>query len=194
MAHLINRKLFKFLIWSTLLFVMLGFLFVVYLKSDWNKAFNQQQLSQLKSQIRKAEPLTIKFIEIFDELYATTNTNGILFDATTTNRKRICPCVQLASIVSINKNNRYFANRYVLSWKLEKDFTQKQCFSYFVQNYYFGHGQHGIFEASEYYFHKELNELEFQEMKTLALMLKNPVLYNPRRDSKLDENNSNIKN
>ena len=77
--------------------------------------------------------------------------------------------------------NRLLGNEYVLAWKLEKEFTQKQCLDYYVRNFDFAQNKIGINAASNYYFNKEISELNFDENATLAIMLKNPFLYNPIR-------------
>ncbi len=176
------KKLFRFLVKTVILILILGFLFVQYLKSDLNKTFNQEQLSQLKTEIGKAEPIPSEFLEVFNKINPITNTNGVLYDAITENRNRECPCVDLALIAPVNGKNRYTGNRYILSWKLEKEFTQEQCFNYYVRNYDFLYENDGIFEASEYYFNKPLSELNFDQMATLTLMLRNASLYNPKRN------------
>ena len=176
------KKLLRFLVKTIILILILGFLFVQYLKSDLNNTFDKEQLSQLKTEIEKAESIPTEFLKVFNEINPITNTSGILYDAITENRKRVCPCVNLAIIAPVSGKNRYTGNRYVLSWKLEKDFTQEECFNYFIQNYDFLYNNDGIFEASEFYFNKPLSELDFDQMATLTLMLRNASLYNPKRN------------
>jgi len=177
------KKLFNFLVKTVILVLILGLLFIQYLKSDLNSDFDEKHLNNLKTEIKKAQTIPPKFINVFNKINPITNTNGIIYDRLKGNYERICPCLNLTLITSFNRKNRLTGNEYVLSWKLEKEFTQEQCFNYYIQNYDFLYQNNGIFKASEYYFNKQLSELNFDQMATLTLMIKNASLYNPTRNA-----------
>ena len=57
--------------------------------------------------------------------------------------------------------------------------------NYYLQNVDFVYNNKGVYEASNYYFQKELSELNFEQMATLIIMTNNPSLYNPKRRPEL---------
>ncbi len=157
-------------------------MFVQYLKSDLNNSFDKKQLNELKAEIEKAEPISTEFIKVYERVNPITNTNGILFDGIKENYYKDCPCLNAARLSFIKGKNRLTGNELVLAWKLEKEFTQKQCLSFYVEKHNFLYENIGINQASEYYFNKKLAELNFDQMATLTLMIKNAALYNPKRN------------
>ena len=71
---------------------------------------------------------------------------------------------------------------YGLASKLENKVNQKGCLNWIANNHYFENNQIGIFNASKYYFNKEISNLTNVEMATLVLMIQNASLYNPIRN------------
>ena len=175
------KKLLRFLFKTIILILLIGFIFIQFLKSDFNNPFDQNRLAELKSEIKDAKSITSDFTKAYEIVNPITNTNGILFDGLKEDYKRECPCLNVARMSFIYGENRLLGNEYVLAWKLEKEFTQKQCLDYYVRNFDFAQNKIGINAASNYYFKKEISELNFDENVTLAIMLKNPFLYNPIR-------------
>lgn len=173
------KKLLK-VIWKILILIcIIGFVFIQYLKSDFNNQFEQKKLNELKLEIEKANSLPSAFVKIYNKVYKTTNTNGILFDRIRERYHRECPCLNVAQTSFIRSKNRLLGNEYVLAWKLEKEFTQEQCLFLYAKQYHFLYGNKGINSASKYYFNKKITELNYDEMATLVIMLRNPSLYNP---------------
>ncbi len=82
-------------------------------------------------------------------------------------------------------------NAFVLSWKLEKRVSQLECLNYIIQNFDFLYDQTGLEEASQFYFNSETTSLTSEQWMVLALMTKNPALYNPRRRPELIERTLN---
>lgn len=70
---------------------------------------------------------------------------------------------------------------WVIAVKLEKRYTKEEIMSMYLNKFEFINGAHGIEAASQIYFNKPQSEVSVSEAATLIGMLKNPVLYNPRR-------------
>ena len=68
---------------------------------------------------------------------------------------------------------------YFLTREIEKNTSQKQCLNWITQNFDFLYGAKGIENASEFYFEKNLSNLNEKEMDILVKMLDNPLKYNP---------------
>jgi len=92
---------------------------------------------------------------------------------------RTCPCLNVARSSFIFSDSRILGNQYVLSWKIEKEFTQMQCLNYYVSNYDFMSQKIGLEQAAVFYFQKKSDELNEEEMSILSLSLRNSALYNP---------------
>lgn len=125
-----------------------------------------------------------EFHDAFYDLYQTKNASQLLINRGFGNYDTECPCVlaaYMSRLIYVPEKNRLLANHYSLAWKLEKHFTQEQCLNYAVKEYDFFFGNIGIKKASEFYSNKDINDLNTREYQTLALMLKNPILYNPRK-------------
>lgn len=176
------KKFLRFLFISIPILLLFGFLFWQYLLFDFNKSFDQNQLNQLKDEIKKSEPLSDDFIATYDEIHPITNINGITFDQLIENHKRKCPCLILARQIRIPVRKRFNANYYILSSKLEKEFTQEECLSFLASEIDFLYENKGIKKASSYYFNKEMNSLNKEELQALIFMMENPILYNPKRN------------
>ena len=176
------KKLLKSTLKVIILIFIIGFLFIQYLISDFNNPFDEFRLNELKSEIKKAEPVPADFIEIYNKVNPITNTNGILLDAFKENYGRECPCLNLARLSGLYSNNKLLGNDYTLAWKLEKEFTQEQCFNFYSKIYDFTYNNIGLYSASEFFFKKPLNKLNYEQMATLAIMFQNSSLYNPIRN------------
>ncbi len=162
--------------------MILAFLFIQYLKSDLYSPFDENELNELKSNIENTQLLPQKFIKTFNKVNEITNTNGKFFDGLRGTSNKVCPCLYVSRMSFELYNSRIKTNTYVLSWKLEKDFSQEKCLSYFAQIYDFANENIGIENASNFYFQKKLEDLNDEEMSILVLVMKNSSLYNPLRN------------
>lgn len=70
---------------------------------------------------------------------------------------------------------------WVISTRLEKQYTKNEILTMYLNKYSFGHGSFGIRSAARIYFGKEPKELKVEESAMLVGMLKNSSLYNPIR-------------
>jgi penicillin-binding protein 1A len=72
-------------------------------------------------------------------------------------------------------------NEAFVSAEVERRFPKERILEYYMNSVYFGAGAYGVKTAAEEFFGKELNQLEVHESAALAVLVRNPSLYNPRR-------------
>jgi membrane peptidoglycan carboxypeptidase len=63
---------------------------------------------------------------------------------------------------------------------VERRFPKERILEFYMNSVYFGAGAYGVKTASEEFFNKPMAELTISEAATLAVMVRNPSLYNPR--------------
>lgn len=69
--------------------------------------------------------------------------------------------------------------------RLERSYTKEEIIALYFNEFDFLYGANGIKSAAEIYFNKQPHELNVQEAAMLVRMLKNPSLYNPRKNETL---------
>ncbi len=67
-----------------------------------------------------------------------------------------------------------------VSAEVERRFPKERILEFYMNSVYFGAGAYGVKTASEEFFNKPMAELSISEAATLAVMVRNPSLYNPR--------------
>lgn len=72
-------------------------------------------------------------------------------------------------------------NEAFVAAELERRFPKERILEYYMNSVYFGSGAYGVKTAAEEFFDKPLDRLQIHEAATLAVMVRNPSLYNPRR-------------
>jgi penicillin-binding protein 1A len=72
-----------------------------------------------------------------------------------------------------------------VSAEVERRFPKERILEHYMNSVYFGAGAYGVKTAAEEFFGKELDQLEIHEAATLAVLVRNPSLYNPRRRPEL---------
>lgn len=65
--------------------------------------------------------------------------------------------------------------------ELERQYEKPQILQFYLNSVYFGWSAYGVRAAAREYFDKELDELTIAESATLAVTIRNPSLYDPRR-------------
>jgi membrane peptidoglycan carboxypeptidase len=87
-------------------------------------------------------------------------------------------------------------NEAFVAAELERRYSKDQILEYYINSVFFGSNSYGITAAAREYFEKDLDELAIHEAATLAVLVRNPTFYNPRkrassvldrRDSVIDE-------
>ena len=84
------------------------------------------------------------------------------------------------------------AKEWVISIRLESQYTKNEIITMYLNKYDFGHNAVGIRSASRIHFGKEPIELTVVESAMLVGMLKNSSLYNPMRRSEMVEQRRNV--
>lgn len=69
--------------------------------------------------------------------------------------------------------------------ELERRFPKERILEYYMNSVYFGAGAYGVKTAAEEFFDKPLDNLSIDEAATLAVLVRNPSLYNPRKRPEL---------
>ncbi|OWZ84565.1 hypothetical protein CDO51_02050 [Natranaerobius trueperi] len=79
-----------------------------------------------------------------------------------------------------------------LTLHLERTLSKKEIMEQYLNGIYFGHGVYGIETASRYYFNKNVNDLEIEEIALLIGLPRGPNLYSPLRnpDNAYDRRNA----
>lgn len=72
-------------------------------------------------------------------------------------------------------------NEAFVAAEVERRFTKERILEYYMNSVYFGAGAYGVKTAAEEFFDKPLDELEIHEVAALAVLVRNPSLYNPRQ-------------
>jgi len=176
------KRLAKFILFLMLFMLIAFFLFYQYLISDWNQAYDVQRFEQLKEEIRNAPEMPELYYIAIDKVHCSTTTKNHILNGFKGNRKSSCPCLEVMARTFLIRERKDIRNiPHVLSIKLEKEFTQKQCLNHMAQNFYFRGNRNGLKKAAKYFFDKELNLLTEYEFAILTLMFKNSTLYNPIR-------------
>ncbi|SDN36234.1 transglycosylase domain-containing protein [Alkalicoccus daliensis] len=78
-----------------------------------------------------------------------------------------------------------------LAVQLEQNYTKNQILEMYLNAIYFSDGRYGIVEASNYYFSKDLSELEIEDAALLAGIPQRPNAHNPYNNPDLAENRRN---
>ncbi len=70
---------------------------------------------------------------------------------------------------------------WIIAVKLEKSYTKEEILALYLNKFEFINGAHGVEAAAQIYFNKSQKDLDISEAALLVGMLKNPVMYNPKR-------------
>ncbi len=65
--------------------------------------------------------------------------------------------------------------------ELEERYTKERILEFYLNSVYFGWSAYGVKAAAQEYFHKDMDELTIAEAATIAVLIRNPSLYDPRR-------------
>src|SRR5438552_2852074 len=67
----------------------------------------------------------------------------------------------------------------MLAIQIERYYTKSQILTLYVNQLFMGHGQYGFAAAAEYYFDKQLKDLNIEEAAMLAALPRSPTNYSP---------------
>jgi len=66
--------------------------------------------------------------------------------------------------------------------EMERRFTKDQILEFYLNSVFFGANAYGVTSAANQYFAKDLDEMTIAEAATIAVTIRNPVEFNPRRN------------
>jgi len=67
----------------------------------------------------------------------------------------------------------------MLSIQIERYYTKQQILTMYCNQHFMGHGQYGFAAAAEFYFGKDLKDLNVEEAALLAALPRSPINYSP---------------
>src|SRR5256885_12193152 len=67
----------------------------------------------------------------------------------------------------------------MLAIQIERYYTKQQILTMYCNLHFMGHGQYGFAAAAEYYFGKDLKDLNIEEAALLAALPRSPINYSP---------------
>lgn len=90
---------------------------------------------------------------------------------------------QLARILLLEKDKTLLrkCREAALAFALERELSKEEILSAYLNFIYLGHGAYGIANASQFYFQKKLNELNFAQQLILVSLTSAPERYSPLR-------------
>lgn len=85
--------------------------------------------------------------------------------------------------LSSEKTIKRKLKEYKLTRALEKNYSKQQILELYLNSIYFGHSAFGIGNAAQFYFGKQVEELDSAECAMLAALVKSPNRYSPFRNA-----------
>src|SRR5499425_2077942 len=92
--------------------------------------------------------------------------------------------MQLAGNLFLDRSDRSFrrkAQEMLLSLQIERRYTKPQIFTMYANQVYLAHGNYGFASAAQFYFGKNVTDLNLQQAALLAGMIRGPI-YSPLSD------------
>lgn len=72
-------------------------------------------------------------------------------------------------------------NEAFVAAELERRFPKERILEFYMNSVYFGSGAYGIKTAAKEFYDKDMDQLQVHEAAALAVLIRNPSLYNPRQ-------------
>ena len=86
---------------------------------------------------------------------------------------------------------RKFTDIYVSIFQVEKKYSKKEIFEFYINTYYLGSGAYGVEQAAQTYFGKNAKDLNLAEAATIAGLFQAPDAYDPHYHPELAEERRN---
>jgi hypothetical protein len=177
---------------------ILVFLLALFLRYNfgWPKYFDNKAIIEICDSINTTNTLPNNFYEIYDKLFPRQRHTGILktytwgfvYELISGNNDRLVSPTVIFSwdyYTNLLDNKRgtiyYIDNKIFLSFAIDKYTSPEKCFDFILNRHNFSYNQIGIFNASRYYYKKDLEKLTVEEIIGLIVMLKNSAINNPKR-------------
>lgn len=139
---------------------------------------NEEVIDQLIEKINSQKPLDSGYVNIVQVLENQFLDRGVYENILL--EKKSSPCLQQARFLTTS-SNRAFRILQLLSVarKLESKSSQLGCYTYQMNKFDFLYNNRGIHAASDFYFKKDVSDLNIEELIGIYVMTQNPVYFNP---------------
>lgn len=158
-------------------------LYVGYVMSDWNEDIDKEKIRQVILDIKAARQQDERLIALYNKIHKNALEKSSWRNAWDSmwGQYNECPCRNAVRMSRINKRHKLAENDFAVSVKIEREVSQRDCLNFLFERTNYVYKNIGVDAASEYYFKKQVSELNDDELIGLIIMHKNPVLYNPIR-------------
>ncbi len=188
------KNLLKIGLWISSMFILVIGVYIGYIFSDLNKDIDKKEIESIITEIKNAkqhdERLVLMYNKVYNNILEKSSLenlwNGILGKPYT-----LCPCRQATLMSRLNKRDINPESTFVITSKIEKELSQRDCLNYIFDKFDYLYGAIGVENAAQIYFQKNLSELTEDELIGLVVMHKNPSLYNPKRYKKRHDDKVN---
>lgn len=156
------------------------------LLSDLNPIFDSEKFKQLTTALDQAKEESFEgIVETYDSIYTSPSFKELAMSNLFSYSHKQCPCLNITRMHHFYYNNRFESvyEGVFFTLKLERKYTQSECLKLLLKDSDYLYHNRGIKEAAHYYYNKELKDLNQKERITLILMLENPTLYNPIKNT-----------
>lgn len=179
----LKKRLLKITIWILVLAIATTFT-TYYLKGLWKDFVTEKELTELITKIKYTEELPERFYELYEEAYPdllSSSLNTQVLNGFISNDFVKSPSILASSISELSRkdtDSTRISNKkaYVLAWKLEEQTTQKECLNWALNNYKFDLNIHGISEVAQFYYGKNISQLNDKDFKDIIELMKTPSL------------------
>ncbi|WP_136666807.1 transglycosylase domain-containing protein [Flavobacterium sp. H122] len=178
-----KNRAFK-IICSLLIFGIFSVGLYLYLLSDFNNLYQDENFILLKKSIKNSKKEDLKdFVEIYNKTHTIISYKKSLLSGYNY-KVGMSPFHDAVNSRLYRYDSQIEANfkNILYALKLEEDFTADECLTYLFLNCDYLYGNKGIKDASIFFFKKSIKNLTLKEKITLVIMLDNPSLYNPFRE------------
>lgn len=179
-----------------LLLIVFVFLGITYLLSDYNPLYKNEKFVDMQRLLlwekRTDNGELDVLIETYQKIYPFRNVSSCFWNLDVLNISgRNTPTWEFGNRYLYDTGYGHLKNKInclLMILKLEREFSQSDILKVNLQNYDFCFNNHGISEASRFYFKKEIGDLNTTEMVSLIVMSENPAGFNPfRHKTRLDK-------
>lgn len=154
------------------LLILLFIIALSFLLSDYNPIFKNDEFVFLSKELKASQKQDLKsIIDIHNKIYKNI-------------KEENCPCEVAANYIGPYRHG-YSLTKLLNIAKTKLDFTQNECLEFVLLNNSFGHDNKGIKAAAQFYFKKNIEQLNEREIITLLTVFKNPGLYDPIRNKEV---------
>ncbi|MBD8387642.1 transglycosylase domain-containing protein [Dysgonomonas sp. BGC7] len=169
----------KYLIFFAIFSIAILFGYIYFTKSAyWRISVKDRE--EIISTIKSSQGLPERFYELYNIIHPQSLNKGqFYYLVKQMDTDSECPC----RLAGYNMSLIYNIHLISFTFWLENEVSQKECLNYYASQTYMLYNLVGVFQASEYYFEKEINNLTDTEYIELILIMENPSFYNKKRNT-----------